>query len=66
MPSVPIILSTRYADLGHGLLGTGLLIDRIVSKNDAQELMGRVRSLIPVRSVVKFIAFLLQNLQRLS
>jgi DNA-binding NarL/FixJ family response regulator len=48
MPEVPIILFSQYADLGDMLLSTGLLVDRIASKNNAQELVGHVKSLIPV------------------
>jgi CheY-like chemotaxis protein len=43
MPDVPIILFTQYADL----LGGDLPVDRVVSKIEATELLGHVRSLIP-------------------
>lgn len=49
MPDVPILLFTDYADLGHALsLSSGLPVDRIVSKIDVRNLIGHVRSLIPV------------------
>ena len=48
MPDVPIILFTQYAAVGNVLLSAGLLADRIASKNNAQELMAHVKSLIPV------------------
>jgi DNA-binding NarL/FixJ family response regulator len=48
MPDVPIILFTQYADLGNALSYSGLQVDRIVSKTDARDLIGHVRSLIPV------------------
>jgi CheY-like chemotaxis protein len=48
MPEVPIILFSQYADLGDMLLSTGLLVDRIASKNNARELIGHVKSLVPV------------------
>jgi hypothetical protein len=48
MPEVPIILFTQYADLGNLLLSTGLAVDRITSKTNGQELIGHVKSLIPV------------------
>ncbi|MGC2015320.1 MAG: response regulator, partial [Candidatus Acidiferrales bacterium] len=46
MPDVPIILFTQYAAVGNVLLSAGLLADRIASKNNAQELMAHVKSLI--------------------
>jgi hypothetical protein len=48
MPAVPIILFSHYADLGNALLAAGLLVDRIVSKADVRNLIGHVRTLIPV------------------
>jgi CheY-like chemotaxis protein len=48
MPDVPIILFTQYVGLGNALLGKNLPFDRIVSKNDARQIMEHVRSLIPV------------------
>jgi CheY-like chemotaxis protein len=48
LPGVPIILFTQYADLSEHLLGPDLPVDRVVSKNEIQELVGLVRSLIPV------------------
>jgi DNA-binding NarL/FixJ family response regulator len=47
MPSVPIILFTQYSDLGNTLSHDQLHVDRIVSKTNATELMGHVRSLLP-------------------
>ena len=48
LPDVPIILFTQYADLGNALSYSGLQVDRIVSKTDVRNLIGHVRSLIPV------------------
>ncbi len=48
MPEVPIILFTQYAAVGNVLLSAGLLAERIISKNNAQELMTHVKLLIPV------------------
>jgi CheY-like chemotaxis protein len=48
MPDVRIILTTQYADLGKYLLDSECLVDRVVSKTEPGELMGHVRSLIPV------------------
>jgi DNA-binding NarL/FixJ family response regulator len=49
VPAVPIILFSQYADLLNGpLLAAGLLVDRIVSKADIRNLVGHVRSLVPV------------------
>jgi CheY-like chemotaxis protein len=48
IPDVPIILFTQYADLGKHLLGFNLPVDRVVSKSEPIELLGHVRSLIPV------------------
>jgi CheY-like chemotaxis protein len=48
MPEVPIILFTQYAAVGNTLVSAGLRADRIVSKNNARELMTHVKSLIPV------------------
>jgi DNA-binding NarL/FixJ family response regulator len=48
MPDVPIILFTQYADLGNTLRRADLLVDRIVSKSNAAELMNHVRELLPV------------------
>jgi two-component system response regulator YesN len=47
MPGVPIILFTQHADLGNALSHEQLGVDRIVSKGNATELMGHVRSLLP-------------------
>ena len=47
-PAVPIILFTQYAGLGNYVVGPNLPVDRIVSKSEARDLMGHVRSLIPV------------------
>lgn len=48
MPDVPIILFTQYADLGKYLLASNPAVDRIVSKSASKEIVGHVRSLIPV------------------
>jgi CheY-like chemotaxis protein len=48
MPDVPIILFTEYADLSNQLSRPVLHVDRIVSKSNGKELMGQVKSLIPV------------------
>jgi CheY-like chemotaxis protein len=48
MPRVPIILFTQYSDLGDALSRDQLNVDRIVSKGNATELMGHVKSLLPV------------------
>jgi len=47
MPDVPIILLTQHANLGAALLHSDPIVDRIVSKSDAFELMGHIRSLVP-------------------
>jgi CheY-like chemotaxis protein len=47
MPGIPIILFTQYADLSNTLLSNGDFVDRIVSKDDATELMRHVKSLLP-------------------
>ena len=48
MPSVPIILFTLYGDVENEVLAADLLVDRVVSKGETQNLMGYIRSLIPV------------------
>jgi CheY-like chemotaxis protein len=48
MPGLPIILLTQHAIVGPQLFGVNPPVDRIVSKSDAKDLMGHVRSLIPV------------------
>jgi CheY-like chemotaxis protein len=48
MPDVPIILFTQYADLSKHMTGDTFSVDRVVSKDDVKELVGHVRSLIPV------------------
>jgi DNA-binding NarL/FixJ family response regulator len=49
MPDVPIILFTQHWDLTQSHLGNdGPSIDRVVSKSNAHELMGHVRSLASV------------------
>jgi DNA-binding NarL/FixJ family response regulator len=45
MPNVPIILFTQHSDC---FFGSALPFDLIVSKMDADQLMGHVRTLIPV------------------
>jgi CheY-like chemotaxis protein len=47
MPDVPIILFTQYAHLAKDVFGADPPFDRMVSKSDAKDLMGHVRSLIP-------------------
>jgi len=47
MPDVPIILLTQHANLGAAMLRTDSIVNRIISKSDAFELMGHVRSLVP-------------------
>lgn len=47
MPNVPIILFTQHVDLTSTLSAADLPVDRIISKGDAAELMGHVRSLLP-------------------
>jgi CheY-like chemotaxis protein len=47
MPDVPIILFTQHADQTNTLSAADLPVDRIVSKGDAANLMGHVRSLLP-------------------
>jgi hypothetical protein len=48
MPTVPIILFTLYADIENEVLAADVLVDKVVSKGEAQNLIGHVRSLIPV------------------
>jgi DNA-binding NarL/FixJ family response regulator len=48
MPSVPIILFTLYSDIENEILAADLLVDKVISKGDARNLMGNIRSLIPV------------------
>jgi DNA-binding NarL/FixJ family response regulator len=48
MPSVPIILFTQYSDLSHIISRNDLIVDRIVSKADHEDLMVHVRALAPV------------------
>jgi DNA-binding NarL/FixJ family response regulator len=48
MPTVPIILFTLYADRENEILAADLLVDNVVSKGDVWNLVGNVRSLIPV------------------
>ncbi len=45
MPTVPIILFTQHADLFNTSFGTGLPVDRIVSKDEANLLIGHIRTL---------------------
>jgi CheY-like chemotaxis protein len=51
MPDVPIILFTQHSDFGNNVFGTNPPFDRIVSKTDAKDLMGHVRSLLPITPV---------------
>jgi len=48
MPDVPIILFSQHSSSGKHMFRTDVSFDRVVSKSDAGELMGHVRSLIPV------------------
>jgi DNA-binding NarL/FixJ family response regulator len=48
MPTVPIILFTLYADRENEILAADLLVDNVVSKGDVWNLVGNIRSLIPV------------------
>lgn len=48
MPNVPIILFSEYAALGNRLLEVGLMVDRMVSKGEAQSLIEHVTSLSPM------------------
>jgi CheY-like chemotaxis protein len=48
MPNVPIILFTQYADLGEHMFESMLSFDRVVLKTEPAELVGHVRSLIPL------------------
>jgi DNA-binding NarL/FixJ family response regulator len=48
MPAVPIILFTLYADRENEILAADLLVDNVVSKGDVWNLVGNIRSLIPV------------------
>ena len=48
MPSIPIILFTLYGDIENRALAADFLVDKVVSKVDAQRLMEHVRSLLPV------------------
>jgi DNA-binding NarL/FixJ family response regulator len=48
MPSVPIILFTLYGDIENEVLAADPLVDKVVSKGEARNLMGYIRSLIPV------------------
>jgi CheY-like chemotaxis protein len=48
MPDVPIILFTQFAHLSKEVFGPDLPFDRIVAKDNSKDLMGHVKSLIPV------------------
>ena len=48
MPGVPIILFTQYADLSGYMMGHTFSVDRVVYKTEVMELVGHVRSLIPI------------------
>jgi len=48
LPNVPIILFTQYADLSKHMIGHAFSVDRVVSKSEVKELVGHVKSLIPV------------------
>lgn len=47
MPTVPIILFTQYEDVGRVLLPDGSPVDRIVSKENANQLMRHIKELNP-------------------
>ena len=47
MPGIPIILFTQHESMGRVILRTNKTIDCVVSKTDAETLMGHVRSLAP-------------------
>ncbi len=47
MPCTPIILFTQFAEFSDNAFGANVPFDRIVSKTEAAELMGHVRSLVP-------------------
>jgi len=51
MPHVPIILFTQHSGFGNIAFGADPPFDRIVSKTDAHNLMGHVRSLVPITPV---------------
>ena len=46
LPGVPIILFTQYTELATRAAFTNLPVDRVVSKNDGDSLLGHIRSLI--------------------
>lgn len=48
MPTVPIILFTLYAEIENEILATDPVVDKVVSKADAERLIEHVRSLLPV------------------
>jgi CheY-like chemotaxis protein len=48
MPGVPIILFTQHANLSREILGPDLPFDRMISKDDGKDLVGHVKSLVPV------------------
>jgi DNA-binding NarL/FixJ family response regulator len=49
MPTVPIILFTLYADtVRNHMMGMNSPVDLVVAKTEAANLIGHVRSLIPV------------------
>ncbi len=48
MPHVPIILFTQFATVGKDAFGPDPPFDRMVSKDEGKDLMGHVKSLIPV------------------
>jgi DNA-binding NarL/FixJ family response regulator len=47
MPAVPIILFTLHADITNILQSAYPSVDRVISKSNAKDLMGHVRSLLP-------------------
>jgi len=48
LPNIPIILFSQHSGSDINMYGPDMPFDRVVSKSDAGELMGHVRSLIPV------------------
>jgi CheY-like chemotaxis protein len=47
MPDVPIILFTQHEHMSRVIVNSDRTVDRVVSKSDADALMGSVRSLAP-------------------
>ena len=47
LPDVPIILFTQHEHMSRVIVNSDRTVDRVVSKSDADALMGSVRSLAP-------------------